>query len=75
LYNFSIWSLPYLLAKGVTMGELVEFGKITREMLVAGFDDTPKDFSREEARLTELFGASGLGQRMRQQAPLLAASQ
>jgi len=48
LYNFSIWSLPYLLSKGATMQELVEFGKITRKMLVAGFDDVPRDFSREE---------------------------
>jgi radical SAM PhpK family P-methyltransferase len=69
LYNFSIWSLPYLLSKGVTMQELVEFGKITREMLVAGFDDVPKDFSHEQDRLTELFGASGLAQGFRKEAP------
>jgi radical SAM PhpK family P-methyltransferase len=63
LYNFSIWSLPYLLSKGATMPELIEFGKITREMLVAGFDDAPKDLSRAEQRLIELFGASALAQR------------
>jgi p-methyltransferase len=68
LYNFSIWSLPYLLSKGVTMQELVEFGKITREMLVAGFDDVPRDFSREELRLTQLFGSSGLTQGFRKEA-------
>jgi p-methyltransferase len=72
LYNFSIWSLPYLLSKGTTMQELVEFGKITREMLVAGFDDVPRDFSREEQRLTELFGASGLAPGTRAAAPLSA---
>ncbi len=76
LYNFSIWSLPYLISKGVTMEELVEFGKITREMLVAGFDDVPKDFSREEERLTQLFGSSGLAQSTRAgaPAPVLAAA-
>ncbi len=61
LYNFSIWSLPYLLSKGATMQELIEFGEITRKVLVAGFEDVLKDFSREEDRLTRLFGASGLG--------------
>ncbi len=63
LYNFSIWSLPYLLSKGATMEELVEFGRITREMLIAGFDDTQKDLGREEQRLTELFAGSALARR------------
>ncbi len=63
LYNFSIWSLPYLLSKGATMPELVEFGKITRDMLVAGFDDVPKDLSRDERRLNQLISDSGLARR------------
>ena len=66
LYNFSIWSLPYLLSKGATMQELIEFGNITREMLVAGFDDTPRDLSAEERRLTALFAASALTRRVRE---------
>ena len=70
LYNFSIWSLPYLFSKGVSLQEIIEFAKITREMLVAGFDDVPRDFSREERRLSEVFGASGLAQRIRQEAAL-----
>jgi radical SAM PhpK family P-methyltransferase len=65
LYNFSIWSLPYLLSKGASMQEMIDFGEITRKMLVAGFDDVPKDFSHEEERLTQLFGSSGLAQRIR----------
>jgi radical SAM PhpK family P-methyltransferase len=69
LYNFSIWSLPYLLSKGFTMQQLVDFGKITREMLVAGFDDVPKDFSREQQRLTDLIASSSLAHRLREQAP------
>jgi radical SAM PhpK family P-methyltransferase len=76
LYNFSIWSLPYLLSKGVTMQQLIEFGKITREMLVAGFDDLPQDFRREEQRLTDLFSASGLVHRLRaRQSPAAALHQ
>jgi p-methyltransferase len=71
LYNFSIWSLPYLLSKGISMQEIVEFGKITREMLVAGFDDAPGDFSQEEHRLTQLFGTSGLARRLRETMPLV----
>lgn len=74
LYNFSIWSLPYLLSKGISMQEIVEFGKITREMLVAGFDDAPGDFSQEERRLTELFGTSGLAQKLRETVPLVTGS-
>jgi radical SAM PhpK family P-methyltransferase len=68
LYNFSIWSLPYLISKGATMQELIEFGQLTREMLVAGFDDTPKDLSRDEQRLTELFATSALTRRVREAA-------
>lgn len=68
LYNFSIWSLPYLLSKSASMQELIEFGHITREMLVAGFDDTPKDLSRGEQRLTELFAGSALTRRVREAA-------
>ncbi len=64
LYNFSIWSIPYLLSRGVTMEEMVEFGKIAREMLVASFDDLPTDFSDQERRLVELFGSSGLARQM-----------
>jgi radical SAM PhpK family P-methyltransferase len=74
LYNFSIWSLPYLLSKGITMPQIIEFGEITREMLVAGFDDVEGDMGPQQRRLTELFGASGLAQRIREQTPLAAAS-
>ncbi len=60
-YNFSIWTIPYLLSKGATLPEIVEFGRIAREMLVAGFDDAANDFSDQERRLSALFGASALG--------------
>ena len=72
LYNFSIWSLPYLFSKGISVQEIIEFAHITREMLVASFDDVAADLSPQESRLTELFGASGLAQRIRERAPLTA---
>jgi radical SAM PhpK family P-methyltransferase len=64
-YNFSLWTLPYLVSQGVAIDEVVEFGRITREMLVAGFDDVPKDFADQERRLTDLFGATDLARRLR----------
>lgn len=64
-YNFSIWSLPYLLSKGLDMPGIVEFGRIVREMLIEGFDDVPRDFSAQERRLDTLIGDSELGQRLR----------
>lgn len=61
LYAFSIWGLPYLLSKGIELDEIVEFGKIAREMLIASFDDVPKDFSPQVNRIANLLGATRLG--------------
>jgi radical SAM PhpK family P-methyltransferase len=74
-YNFSIWTLPYLLSQGVSMPEIVEFGDIAREMLVSSFDDAANDFGSQERRLSELFGGSDLARRLRAgaaEAPMLA---
>jgi len=57
LYNFSIWTIPYLMAHGITIDQMLEFGRISREMLVATFDDQPVDLGDQERRLTELFSA------------------
>jgi radical SAM PhpK family P-methyltransferase len=69
LYNFSIWSVPYLMSRGIAMAEIVEFGKIAREMLVASFDDAPLDFSDQKRRLADLFGGSRLAHELLAAAP------
>jgi radical SAM PhpK family P-methyltransferase len=66
LYGFSIWSLPYLVTKGIGMGELVEFGKLAREMLVKSLDDVPVDLSAQTGRLTDLFRQTELAHNLMQ---------
>jgi radical SAM PhpK family P-methyltransferase len=68
LYNFSLWSVPYLMAQGIALAELVEFGNIAREMLLGSFDDQPAEFAGQERRLVELLGGSELAARLRREA-------
>jgi p-methyltransferase len=56
LYGFSIWSLPYLLGKGITLEQIKHFGMTAREMLIQSFDDVGTvDFTSHEQRLVALF--------------------
>lgn len=55
LYGFSIWALPYLLAKNISLDQIKDFAAISREMLVQSFDDTPVRFNTHEQRLVSLF--------------------
>ena len=72
-YNFSLWSIPYLVSQGIALEEVVEFGKIAREMLLASLDDQPTDFSAQERRMIDLFGSSEMARRLRKEAvPALA---
>ena len=72
LYGFSLWGIPYLVAKGISVDQIVSFGEITREMLVESFDDIPADFSRQERQLTELFRESALAQNLTKRQEALA---
>lgn len=56
LYGFSIWSVPYLISKGITIEQVKQFGTIARELLVQSFEDVePVDFSVQESRLISVF--------------------
>lgn len=56
LYGFSIWSLPYLISKGISLEQVKEFGTIAREFLLHSFNDQePVDFQTQESRLVSVF--------------------
>jgi radical SAM PhpK family P-methyltransferase len=56
LYGFSIWSLPYLISKGITVEQVKQFGTIARELLLQSFNDVePADFTVYESRLISVF--------------------
>jgi radical SAM PhpK family P-methyltransferase len=59
LYGFSIWSLPYLMGKGLGLDQIIEFGDVAREMLVKSFDDMPVDFTPQVSRLAQVFQRHG----------------
>ena len=54
IYGFSIWVLPYLISKGISMDRIRQFLGIAREMLVQSFDDEDRDFGDQESRLESL---------------------
>lgn len=62
-YGFSIWSLPYLLSKGITVEQFHGFAKIAREMLVRSLDDIGVDFTSQVNRMVALLQNTPLGQR------------
>jgi radical SAM PhpK family P-methyltransferase len=66
-YNFSLWSIPYLVSQGITMEEVIEFGNVAREMLLGSLEDCPTDFTAQERRLVDLLGSSELARRLRSQ--------
>jgi p-methyltransferase len=56
LYGFSIWSLPYLMGKGITLEQVKQFGTIAREMLIQSFDDVETEgLAAHERKLISLF--------------------
>lgn len=54
-YGFNIWSLPYLLSKGLTLQQFKDFAMIARELLVRSFEDRDIDFSEQLGRMSGLF--------------------
>jgi radical SAM PhpK family P-methyltransferase len=55
LYGVSMWTVPYLLAKGITMDQFKEFTRTANRMLIQCLDDRPVDLSREEQQLASVF--------------------
>jgi p-methyltransferase len=54
-YGFDIWAFPYLLSRGLSLQQILDFTRVAQEMLVQSFDDMPIDFSGQEERLITLF--------------------
>jgi radical SAM PhpK family P-methyltransferase len=54
-YGFDIWAFPYLLSRGLSLQQILDFTRVAQEMLVQSFDDVPIDFSAQEKRLIKLF--------------------
>jgi radical SAM PhpK family P-methyltransferase len=57
LYGFSLWSVPYLLARGITERQIEAFAGIAREMLAGSFDDSQSDFAPQIRRLAAVLAA------------------
>jgi p-methyltransferase len=56
LYGVSAWGIGYLLSRGLSVEQLKAFGQITKEMLIASFEDNfALDCSKPEQQLIDLF--------------------
>jgi p-methyltransferase len=55
LYGFSIWSIPYLLQKGFSIKQILDFGRTARKMLVKGLDDVAVEYQAEEEEMAKIF--------------------
>ena len=55
LYGFSIWSLPYLMGKGITIEQVKQFAATARHLLVESFGDVEMDFTHYENKLASIF--------------------
>lgn len=55
LYGFSIWTMPYLLQHGLSMPQIINFAKESRELLIKSLPDVPVDFSKEIERMATSF--------------------
>lgn len=63
LYGFSLWGISYLLAKGLTLDQIKEFGKAARPLLLKSLDDASSSYSEYEEVLANVFqGTSDLNQ-------------
>jgi p-methyltransferase len=55
LYGIGLWTLPYLVGKGITQDQFKRFTRVANDMLVKSLPDVPVDFSAEEAQLRAIF--------------------
>jgi radical SAM PhpK family P-methyltransferase len=57
-YMFDFWSIPYLMAKGLSVEQIEGFVATVQEILVQGFDeDVVPETTQQEARMRDLFRA------------------
>lgn len=57
LYGFSLWGIPYLLSKGITLEQIEAFGKLTRNVMLDQFKDENAAFPKEDTELEALFAS------------------
>lgn len=55
LYGFSLWGISYLMAKGISLERIKEFGRIARPLLMKSLDDVSSDFEEYRERFAEVF--------------------
>lgn len=55
LYGFSLWAIPYLLSKGISLKQIKDFSYAVKPLLQRSFDDQSANFLREKERLANLF--------------------
>ena len=55
LYGFSLWAVPFLLSRGLSLEQIKRFSYIVRPMLLSSLDEVSANFSGVEDQLTELF--------------------
>jgi len=54
-YMFDFWSIPYLIGRGLSIGQITGFTRIAQEILVDSFGESVPDISRQESQLLTLF--------------------
>lgn len=55
LYSFDLWSVAYLMGKGMEKEKIREFLKISSEILVRGFTESSFDTTDQEQRAVSIF--------------------
>jgi p-methyltransferase len=55
LYSFDLWSIAYLMGKGMEKEKIREFLKISSEILVRGFTESNFDITDQEQRAVSIF--------------------
>jgi len=55
LYGFSLWAVPYLLSRGISLDQIKRFSHTVRPMLLSSLDDDNATFPHVEDQLTDLF--------------------
>jgi p-methyltransferase len=59
LYGFSLWALPYLFSKGITLQQIQQLSHLARPLLVNSLDEVPVTLAEEE-NLAGLFRSTAM---------------
>jgi radical SAM PhpK family P-methyltransferase len=58
LYAFSLWAVPYLLAKGISLEQIKSFSYLLKPMLLRSLEDREADFAAVEPDLSRIFSGT-----------------